>query len=120
VNQYLKFAAQVVATVLVSVVAALSDNVINTSETFNCITVGLGAIAVLGAGNFSAGVWSYMKGYVSAATTAAVFLTSAISGGMQTTEWIQLGIAILGTAGVIGLNGPTVQPARPVAAARDY
>lgn len=109
--QYLKFAAQVAATVLAGVAAALiGDDVVDTGEIFNIIVLGFGALSVLGAGNLPAGAWAYTKTYVAAGATAAAFLASAYTGGITSAEWTQLAIAVLGTAGVYGLPGPKVLP----------
>lgn len=107
--QYRKFVAQILATIAAAFVVALTgDNVIDTSETFNIILIGLGSISVLGAGNLPTGVWAYTKLYISAATAGAVFLSSAITSGITLSEWIQLGMAVAGAFGVYSLNGPVV------------
>lgn len=110
VRPYLKFLAQVAATVLAGAYAALAgDGVFSTDEQINCILLALGSIGVLGAGNLPAGVWSYMKGYVAAATAVATIAVSAVSGGINDAEWIQMGLAALGAVGVVRLPGPVVQ-----------
>jgi hypothetical protein len=110
VRPYLKFLAQVTATVLAGAYAAIAgDGIFSTEEQINCIILGLGAIGVLGAGNLPAGVWSYMKGYVAAATAVATIAISAVTDGINDAEWIQMGLAALGTVGVVGLKGPVVQ-----------
>lgn len=111
VTQYLKFAAQVAATVATVLVAALADNHVDTSEWINALIVGLGAVAVLGAGNLPAGVWAYTKTWVAAATAGAVFLQSAITDGMTGAEWLQLALAVAGALGVAAVPGPRVQAA---------
>jgi predicted small integral membrane protein len=108
VNQYLKFAAQVVATVLSAVALALGDGQVSSSEWINVVILGLGSVAVLGAGNLPAGVWARTKTLVSAATAGAVFLQSAITGGITGAEWLQLVLAVLGTVGVMAVRGPRV------------
>lgn len=107
-NQYLKFIAQVVATVVAAIVAASVDNVVDNTEWINVVIVGLGAVAVLGAGNLPSGVWAYAKTIVAAASAGAVFLQSAISDGISSSEWLQLGLAVLGAVGVLALPGPRV------------
>jgi len=108
VRTYAKFAAQVVAAVLTALVPALMDDSVDTTEWINAVIVALGAVAVLGAGNLPAGVWSYTKTIVSAATAGAVFLQSAISDGMSSAEWMQLALAVLGALGVFAAPGPKV------------
>jgi len=107
-NQYLKFAAQVVATVISAVALAFGDGHVSASEWINVIILGLGSVAVLGAGNLPAGVWSHTKTIVSAATAGAVFLQSAITGGIDGAEWLQLVLAVLGALGVLAVKGPQV------------
>ena len=107
-NRYLKFAAQVLATVLAAVLPALTDNEFSVYEQINCLIIGLGAISVLGAGNLPEGVWKYTKFYVSVATAVAVTLASLLSGGITGAEWIQIVLAGLGAAGVVAAPGPTV------------
>lgn len=107
---YLKFAMAVAATVASAIVAALTgDQVVDTVEWINVVIVGFGAVGVLGAGNTPAGVWKYMKGYVAAATTAAIFLTSIYTGGIDTSELIQLIFVFIGALGVVAVPGPVVQ-----------
>jgi hypothetical protein len=76
----------------------------------NIAILALGAISVLGAGNLPSGVWKYTKLYVSAATAGLVVLASFLTDGVTTTEWLQVGIAVLGALGVIAAPGPLVLP----------
>ncbi len=112
-NPYLKFAAEVLATVLAAVAAALTgQGGITAVEALNIVVLGLGSVAVLGAGNLPAGVWAYTKLIVAAATAGAVFLVSALTDGQITTsEWFQFGVAVLGALGVYAVRGPVVTPA---------
>lgn len=110
-KRYLKFIAEVLATVLTVVAASLAgDNSIDKSEWINVVILGLGAVAVLGAGNLPAGVWAYTKVIVAGATAGAVFLQSTISDGVTTAEWVQFLLAIAGAVGVFAVRGPVVQP----------
>jgi hypothetical protein len=117
---YLKFGVQVLATVLAALATALfGDNHITMNEGVNILILALGSIAVLGAGNLPAGVWSYTKSIVAAATAAAVVLESAlITSGVSPTEWVQIILAALGAVGVFAVRGPTVVSAAPPAAGR--
>jgi drug/metabolite transporter (DMT)-like permease len=108
VKTYGKFIAQVLATVVAAIVAALADNRLDTPEWINVVIVGLGAVAVLGAGNLPSGVWSHTKTIVAAATAGAVFLQSAISDGITGAEWLQLLLAVVGALGVFAAPGPKV------------
>ena len=99
---YGKFIAQVVATIAVAIAAATAgDGQVDASETANIILAGLGAIAVLGAGNLTAGVWRYTKTIVAGATAGAMAWQSALGDGITTAEWWQIGVAVLGAFGVL-------------------
>jgi hypothetical protein len=107
--RYLKFAAQVAATVLAALATALfGDNNLDVPELINVGILGLGAVAVLGAGNLPAGVWAHSKGLVSAATAVLVLLSSVWTDGVSPAEWAQLVLAALGAVGVFALRGPQV------------
>ena len=109
-EKYLKFAAQVVATVLAALYPALSDGSFTADEQINCLLIGLGAVGVLGAGNLPEGVWKYTKAIVSVATAVFTLLAALITDGQLTNpEIVQLVIAGLGALGVYQVPGPTVQ-----------
>ena len=106
---YAKFFAQVAATVLAAIVPLLNGTAHpNGSDWVNVAIIGLGAVAVLGAGNLPAGVWKYTKTIVAAATAVAVLLQSAITDGISSAEWLQLALAALGALGVVVAPGPKV------------
>lgn len=107
---YLKFAAQVFATLLAALVAALVDDRVDFTEWLNAGVMALGAVAVLGAGDLPAGVWRYTKPMVAAASAVLVLWQSLASGGMTTSEWMQLALAALGALGVLAAPGPKVRP----------
>jgi hypothetical protein len=109
VRLYLKLIAQVIATVLAAIATALfGDGSLDTSELINVGILGLGAVAVLGAGNLPAGVWQHTKGIVSAATAVLVLLSSLWTDGISPAEWAQLVLAALGALGVVVAPGPVV------------
>lgn len=109
-NNYIKFFAQVIATVAAGMIAALTgDEVIDLSEWINVIIMTLGCIAVVGAGNLPLGVWKYAKLIVSAATAGFVYLASVLSDGVTTTELIQFILAAVGALGVVAAPGPYVR-----------
>lgn len=114
-SQYGKFGAQIAATIIAAIIAALSDDRIDFVEWLNVGVLGLGAVGVLGAGNLPAGVWAYMKSYVAAASAALVLWQSLASGGMTAGEWMQLAVAALGAVGVYAIPGPKVYDALAVA-----
>lgn len=108
VSKYGKFIAEVVFAAITAIVAGMADDVLDGSEWINVVIVSLGAVAVLGAGNLPTGVWAYTKTIVAAATAGAVFLQSAITDGVSSSEWLQLGLAVLGALGVAAAPGPRV------------
>lgn len=108
---YLKFFAQLAVTAIVALIAALTDDKIDTVEWINVALAVLGAVAVLGAGNFPDGIWRYMKLYASAATAGLMAITSFLAdGGLSTSELLQVAVAVLGSLGVGVLKGPQVEP----------
>jgi hypothetical protein len=110
-SPYLKFFSQLVATVLAALIPALTnDQTLGVDEIINVVIIGLGAIAVLGAGNLPSGVWALAKFWVSAATAVAVLLASVYTDGITMSEWIQLAMAALGALGVVAVPGPRVAP----------
>lgn len=112
-NRYLKFFAQLFATVLAALAPAFAgDNHVSANEAVNVLILVLGSVAVIGAGELPAGVWAHMKLYAAAATAAAVVLQSALlSDGVSTTEWFQIVLAVLGVLGVGVAPGPVVERA---------
>jgi hypothetical protein len=115
--RYWKFAAQVFFAAVAALVAALTDDQVDAAEWINVFIIALGAINVLGAGNLPAGIWSYTKTIVSAATAAATLLVSFVSDGGYITqsEWLQIGLAAAAALGVAFMPGPKVYDAAEVA-----
>lgn len=107
-TNYSKLFAAVVVTVLSAVSAALfGDNTISSPEWVNIAIAGVGACAVFAAPNVPFA--KYTKSVLAALTAALTILASAISGGVHTTEWIQIVIAALGAVGVYAVrNGDTI------------
>ena len=98
-SQYSKFFAAVVATVLSAVMAALfGDGVISNPEWVNIAIAGVGACAVFAAPNVPGAV--YTKSILAVLTAVLTVLSSTITGGISTTEWIQIALAGLGALGV--------------------
>lgn len=106
--RYAKFLAEVTATGAAALVAALTDGTVTASEALGVVVLALGAVAVLGAGNLPAGVWAHTKSLVAAAAAGAVFLQSAITGGISPSEWLLCGLAVAGAIGVHAFPGPRV------------
>jgi len=110
--RYWKFAAQVFAAALAALVAGLVDDRLDTLEWVNSGIMALGAVAVLGAGNLPAGVWAHTKTICAAASAALVaWVTFATDGIVTQSEWLQIGLAVLGVLGVFVAPGPKVYDA---------
>jgi drug/metabolite transporter (DMT)-like permease len=105
---YGKFVVQVLATALVALIAALQDDRVDAAEWINVVLAALTAVAVLGAGNTTEGVWRYTKVIVASAGAGLTLLASFVSdGGVVTvSEWLQVLVAALGAAGVLVVKGP--------------
>jgi hypothetical protein len=115
-NVYAKFLAQIAVTVISAIIAALASGPVTLAAWINVVIIGLGAVAVLGAGNLPAGVWRYTKSIVSAATAAAVVIQTAAQSDFSTATWLQVAVAALGALGVFAVPGPVVAPvAAPLA-----
>lgn len=112
IRDYKKFIAGVLSAVMASVIPFLADDsTLSQAELINVLIAALGAVSVLGAGNLPAGTWKYTKGYVAAATTAAMFAVSAISdGSWSNAEILQVVLTFLGALGVIAVPGPLNVP----------
>lgn len=97
--KYAKLIMQVVVTVATGVVAALAgDNAVDSVEWVNVAIVGVGAAAVFAAPNVPGA--AYTKSILAVLTAVLTILASAIVGGVQTVEIIQMVIAGAGAVGV--------------------
>lgn len=120
-RKYAKLAAQCVTTVLLAVVAALyGDNLLTSVEWVNVAIVGVTAAGVFAAPNIPGA--KYTKLIISAVGAVLTLLASAIVGGIQLIEVIQMVIAALGAVGVyavpnrgqtVSYDDPTGDPAYP-------
>lgn len=110
-QKYLKFALQLAVVVASSIVAAAQDDRVDAAEWILVAMALAQAVSVLGAGNFPDGVWRYTKVGVAAALAGLSLLVAFVSdGGVTGSEWLQVGIAALGAAGIPLFKGPLVQP----------
>lgn len=110
-----------VATILSAVLAALTgDQTIDPTEWINVLIGAVGVVVVYVVPNVEGSIGKYAKGAVAVAMAGLVFLQSGISDGMTSTEWIQLGLAMLGAVGVGVLPGPMVTGAVTASIGRRY
>lgn len=108
-KKYAKLIAQLLVTVALAIVAALGgDNLVTSVEWVNVAIVACGAAAVFYGPNVPGA--KYTKLVVSALAAVLTLLASAIVGGVQTVELIQMLIAAAGAVGVYGVQnkGQTV------------
>jgi hypothetical protein len=106
---YGKAIAAIVATVLTALVAAMvGDAIITVVEWVNVAIAGTGAAAVFAAPNVPGA--KYTKSVLAVLTGVLMLLTSVITDGITSTEWMQLALAALGALGVYA--APYVPPNR--------
>lgn len=98
-NQYSKFFAIVLATVLSGVSAALfGDSIISPQEWVNVAILGVGAAGVFAAPNVPGA--AYTKSVLAVLAAVLTVLATVIIGGVGTAEVIQMVMAGLGALGV--------------------
>jgi hypothetical protein len=110
---YLKAAAAVAATVLATVVTALTgDSRIDPSEWVNVVILASGAAAVFASPNVPGA--RYTKVVLAVVAAMATAAASLVSDGISITDTLQLAVAALGALGVYQLPNrpsPTAAPA---------
>lgn len=108
---YLKTIVHVLAAVLTAVLPLIFvDHALTNSEWVNVAIVAVGAVGVYFGPNLPGA--AYTKGILAALTAALTVLQSAITGGVNHAELIQIVVAALGALGVLGVpNRPPLYPA---------
>ena len=105
--RYAKFALAVLVAVVSAIVAAMTDGTVTNVEWVNVAIAGTGAAAVFAAPNVPGS--SYTKTVLAVLTAVLTFLTSAITGGVTTAEWLQIFVIAAGALGVYAVpNSPKV------------
>lgn len=94
---YTKAIVQVVITILAAIAAVYTDGVTN-QEWVSIAIIGAGALSVFTAPNVPGA--AYTKSILAAITAGLVVLTSAVTGGVQFNELVQIIIAAAGALGV--------------------
>jgi hypothetical protein len=105
---YLKFFAQVAATVLSAIAAAMQAGPLSATAWVNVVVIGFGAIGVLGAGELPSGVWAHTKPIVAALSAAVVVIETSLAGGFTAATIVQAVIAAFGALGILALPGPVL------------
>lgn len=99
IQQYKKAVVGALGVVLSAVLAALvGDAHIDFSEFVNIIILAAGAVSLGVAPNVPGS--RYVKAILAAVAAAATVLVSVYSGGVSTTEWVQIAVAAGTAAGV--------------------
>lgn len=104
-RKYSKFIAMFVATVLAALAGVVTDG-ITQNEWLNVATAAVGAAAVFTAPNVPGA--RYTKQILAVLTAVLAFLGSALIGGINAAEWLQIGVIALGAAGVKAFANKTV------------
>lgn len=107
-NQYTKFAAQIIATAATALIAAMQAGPLTAVTWINVGLSAIGAVMVVGGAELPSGVWKYTKTYLSALSAALVVLSGAVSGFDRATI-LQALVAALAVLGVAAVPGPVVQ-----------
>lgn len=95
--KYAKALAAVLVTILSALAAVLVDGV-SPTEWVTVAIAGVGAAGVFAAPNVPGA--AYTKSILAALTAGLTILATAIVGGVDTTEWLQI---IIGVAGAVGI-----------------
>lgn len=102
-KKYSKGIVAALAAALVAVGAALTgNNHIDATEWVNVAIATVGAFQVWWAANVNGA--PYVKTGIAAATAGLIALQSYIVGGVTVSDWVQIGIAVLGALGVVAVK----------------
>lgn len=93
-----KFWVSALMAVLAAVVPGLTDGM-DAAAWINVIALGAGAVMVFTTSNDAPG-WGAAKSVAAVVAAAAVVLASAVTGGIDAGEWMQVAAAVLGALGV--------------------
>lgn len=93
-----KALVQLVMTVLAAIVPALSAGALDTAGWINVVVLAAGVVMVYNAANIPG--WSYAKLVASAVSAVAVVLTTALTGGLDAADYIQMALAAAAALGV--------------------
>jgi hypothetical protein len=105
-----KAVVQLVMTVLAAIVPALTAGPLEAAGWINVVVLAAGVFMVYNAANIPG--WAYAKLVASAVSAVAVVLTSALSDGISSAEYIQM---ILAAAAALGVGAIPNATSREVA-----
>lgn len=106
---YAKAIAAVLAAAASAVVAALTgDATVSVVEWINVAIATAGALSVFTAANVPGA--EYTKSILAALTAALMLAVNLVDGGIDVSEWLQLGLAALGALGVYVVPNTSREP----------
>ncbi|WP_439593877.1 hypothetical protein [Microbacterium sp.] len=100
IGHYAKSLLYIALAVVGILITALADEVVSIDELVNIAIVGVGAITVYLVPNLPSGVGAYAKVIVTFIVAGLVALQSFLTGGITTTEWLQVAVAAFAGIGV--------------------
>jgi hypothetical protein len=101
IGAYAKSIAYMVAAALSFLAVALMDNVLTLEEKINLGIAIAGAGLVFAVPNLPGGVIrEHLKTIIAALIAGATLLVSLLADGVSSSEWMQVGLAVLGGLGV--------------------
>lgn len=100
-NIYAKSIGMVLMTVVTAIVAALTDDVVSTSEWINVAILGFGAASVFTAPNIPGA--KHTKVVLAVLVAALTAVASFLTGGITVAEWLQVLVAAAAAVGVYAL-----------------
>jgi hypothetical protein len=110
ITHYAKSLLYIALAVVGVLVTALADELLTVDELVNVGIIGVGAITVYLVPNLPAGVGRYAKVIVTFVVAGLVALQSFLTGGITTTEWLQIAVAAFAGIGVYVIpNEPAVK-----------
>jgi hypothetical protein len=119
ITHYAKALLYIALAVVGVLVTALADETLSTAELINVAIIAAGAVTVYLVPNLPTGPGSVLKTLVAFTTAALVAVQSFLSGGITTTEWLQVAVAAFAGIGVYIIpNEPAKGP--PIRVAQNY
>ncbi|MDF2578482.1 MAG: hypothetical protein K0S49_61 [Microbacterium sp.] len=109
IGHYAKALLYIALAVVGVLVTALADELLSVDELVNVAIIGVGAITVYLVPNLPSGPGAILKTLVAFAVAGLVALQSFLTGGVSTTEWLQVAVAAFAGVGVYVIpNEPPV------------
>jgi len=100
ITHYAKALLYIALAVVGVLVTALADDALSVDELVNVAIIGVGAVAVYLVPNLPSGAGAILKTIVAFLVAGLVALQSFLSGGITTTEWLQVAVAAFAGIGV--------------------